>query len=157
MRNEQHKASSWWTKISNQLLRAPPLAALSSSILAMRFLNSSYWHFSYECLSSYCADIMQRSAITHHRRSCTRDTGNHVPPKNVCRTGAEEVGEETKPRKWIKQTYLASPRKVVLLKTAAIERNQEMGATIAIGQGDSGVGHLLLGGLRHRCIVCRCY
>jgi len=29
-----------------QLLRAPSLAARSSSILATRFLNSSYWHFS---------------------------------------------------------------------------------------------------------------
>ena len=29
-----------------QLLRAPPLASLSSSILATRFLNSRYWHFS---------------------------------------------------------------------------------------------------------------
>ena len=35
-----------------QLLLAPPLAARISSILATRFLNSSYWHFSYECLSS---------------------------------------------------------------------------------------------------------
>jgi hypothetical protein len=29
-----------------QLLRAPPLAARSSFILATRFLNSRYWHFS---------------------------------------------------------------------------------------------------------------
>jgi len=29
-----------------QLLLSPPLAALSSSIFATRFLNSSYWHFS---------------------------------------------------------------------------------------------------------------
>ena len=29
-----------------QLLRAPPFASLSSFILATRFLNSSYWHFS---------------------------------------------------------------------------------------------------------------
>jgi hypothetical protein len=30
----------------NQLLLAPPFAALNSSIFATRFLNSSYWHFS---------------------------------------------------------------------------------------------------------------
>ena len=39
-----------WT----QLLLSPPLASRSSFILATRFLNSTYWHFSYECLSS-CA------------------------------------------------------------------------------------------------------
>ena len=33
-------------RLAAQLLRAPPLAALSSSILATRFLNSTYWHFS---------------------------------------------------------------------------------------------------------------
>jgi hypothetical protein len=32
-------------------LRWPSLAAFSSSIFCTRFLNSSYWHFSYECRS----------------------------------------------------------------------------------------------------------
>lgn len=36
-----------------QLLLFPPLSFLNSSILATRSLNSSYWHFSYECLSLY--------------------------------------------------------------------------------------------------------
>ena len=33
-------------RLAAQLLRAPPFFALSSSILATRFLNSRYWHFS---------------------------------------------------------------------------------------------------------------
>lgn len=36
-----------------QLLRSPFFDALSSSIFFTRSLNSSYWHFSYECRSSW--------------------------------------------------------------------------------------------------------
>jgi hypothetical protein len=36
-----------------QLLLSPPFAARNSSIFATRSLNSSYWHFSYEC-RSFC-------------------------------------------------------------------------------------------------------
>ena len=45
-----------------QLLLAPPLAALSSSIFSSLFLNSTYWHFSYECLSSCSKHIQPRPA-----------------------------------------------------------------------------------------------
>ncbi|KAG9680257.1 hypothetical protein KCU87_g454, partial [Aureobasidium melanogenum] len=40
------------------LLLSPPFAALNSSIFATRFLNSSYWHFSYECLS-FCLTVSE--------------------------------------------------------------------------------------------------
>lgn len=57
---------------SAQLLLAPPFAALSSSIFATLFLNSTYWHFSYECLSSYnnhsqpCTACLSRASIAYH-------------------------------------------------------------------------------------------
>lgn len=41
-----------------QLLLAPPFCALSSSIFFALFLNSSYWHFSYECRSSYIPHVL---------------------------------------------------------------------------------------------------
>lgn len=54
----------------SQLLRAPPLASLISSIFFTRSLNSSYWHFSYECLSS-CSVLVSRQfpslgLLTYH-------------------------------------------------------------------------------------------
>jgi hypothetical protein len=48
----------------------PPLSLLrtffSSSILATRFLNSSYWHFSYECRSSWKQSVQQIDPVASH-------------------------------------------------------------------------------------------
>ena len=52
-------ASSRRLLIVPQLLLAPPFAALNSSILATRRLNSSYWHFSYVC-RSLCGLVVSR-------------------------------------------------------------------------------------------------
>ena len=45
----------------SQLLLTPPFAARNSSILAARFLNSSYWHFSYEWRSSWYSHLNQHT------------------------------------------------------------------------------------------------
>lgn len=44
--SRQSVCSTTHSKTQNQLLLSPPLASRSSFILATRFLNSSYWHFS---------------------------------------------------------------------------------------------------------------
>jgi len=39
------------------------------------------------------------------------------------------------------KAYLAFPRQVVLLVPAAVERDQQAGAAVAIGEGEAGFGH----------------
>ena len=43
--------------------------------------------------------------------------------------------------------YLALPRQVVLLVPAAVEGDQEVGARVAVGEGQAGGAHLLARGL----------
>ncbi|KAH0238262.1 hypothetical protein KCV06_g603, partial [Aureobasidium melanogenum] len=75
------------------LLLSPPFAALNSSIFATRFLNSSYWHFSYECLS-FCPGC-RRKAV---QRDQEVGAGvSHCVPSNtieerVCRAGCKMAG-----------------------------------------------------------------
>ena len=57
---------------SEMCIRDRSCAVLSSSIFATRFLNSSYWHFSYECLS-FCRGHCQ----------CVIKPGYNI---RVCRT-----------------------------------------------------------------------
>jgi hypothetical protein len=50
--------------------------------------------------------------------------------------GSEGVGESS---------YLALPGKVVLVVSAAVQRDQEVGAGVSVGDGKSCVRHLLAG------------
>ena len=86
----------------DQLLLAPPFSALNSSILATRFLNSSYWHFSYECRSFYTSLSV-----------CVRLAVNGVP-------------------------YLALPWQIVLLVSTAVQRDEQVGAGVAVGEREAG-------------------
>ena len=83
---------------SAQLLLAPPFEALSSSIFATLFLNSTYWHFSYDCLSS-CSNYSQPG-----RSFSERDTA-----------------------------YDAFPRHVIFFESTPVERDEEVGAAVAVG------------------------
>lgn len=42
-------------------------------------------------------------------------------------------------------SYLALPGKVVLVVSAAVQRDQEVGAGVSVGDGKSCVGHFLAG------------
>lgn len=101
-----------------QLLRAPPLAALSSSILATRFLNSSYWHFSYEC----------RSSCTH--------AASATPSTRAA--GAFWGGAGA--------AYLALPRQVVGVVAAAVQGDQQVRAAVPVGHGEPRRRHVLARG-----------
>ena len=43
-------------------------------------------------------------------------------------------------------SYLALPGQVVLVVSAAVQRDQEVGAGVSVGNGKTGVGHLLARG-----------
>ena len=52
------------------------------------------------------------------------------------RTGQDRTG-----------THLALPREIVRVDAAPVQRDQQVGATIAVGYGELGLAHLLAGGL----------
>lgn len=110
-----------------QLLRAPSLEARSSSILATRFLNSSYWHFSYEC-----------------RSSCRKRTKEYRLTKRILDRGGRvdrfEIGGPLG-----RSPYLALPWKVIFCLSAAVEGNEKVGTRIAILHGEASLRHLLAG------------
>jgi len=43
------------------------------------------------------------------------------------------------------QSYLAFPRQVILVVSAFVQRDEEVGAGVAIGERDAGGGHLSAG------------
>lgn len=75
-----------WT----QLLLSPPLASRSSFILATRFLNSTYWHFSYECLSS-CARRISTTSTHADSVAYLEDLG--TGSVRFARRGRRETGD----------------------------------------------------------------
>lgn len=50
------------------------------------------------------------------------------------------------------RAYLTSPRQVELPKAALVQRDEEVGAAVAVLEGESGGGHGFAGG---GCVCCR--
>lgn len=46
---------------------------------------------------------------------------------------------------WREQSYLALPGQVVFVVSAAVQRDQEVGAGVSVSEGKSGIGHFLAG------------
>ena len=104
-----------------QLLLAPPLAARISSIFFTRFWNSSYWHFSYECLSV-----------------CATSSAADLPfPIDIFPQGASTRADGL--------SYLTLPWQIVFLEPTPVQRDEQMGAAITVGEGESGGGHFFTG------------